>query len=82
MIQCDKEAKNAIKNCQDQETTLNIKYYGYYAITHNDTLRDRSINKIIRIHDAIEMEKLYCKRKIKEQVELVDSKARNYFQIG
>ena len=37
---------------------------------------------MIRIHDAIEIENSYYKRKLKEQKELVDSKARNCFQIG
>ena len=61
---------------------MNIKHYGYYAITYNGTTRARLINEIIRIHDAIEVEKLYCKRKIKEQAELVDTEIRNCFQIG
>ena len=66
ITQYDKEAKDAIKTCQDWEINSNIKYYRYYAITYNGALRAQSINKIIRIHDAIETENSYCKRKIKE----------------
>ena len=79
---CNRKAKETRIQNKMNPVPLNIKYTGYYAIQKNNKLLMKSINEILRIEDAREVEKQYIKYKFKHTHEFIDIKARNTFSTN
>ena len=53
---CDRNAKQAHIKAVDKESTHNIRYFGNIAIILQHRSVSRSINKSIRVYNAIKVE--------------------------
>ena len=64
---------------RNKNEDYNIKYYGDYVIVKQNNLMARSINKIIRIEDAITIELEQVKEKFQAICDLIDMEVRDIF---
>jgi len=80
--ECDKRSKSVRENMHRKEQTTNIRFYGNYCIKQNNEVKLKSVNEILRIHDARESEQEYCRKKLGYKYDMIDLEARNTFKVG
>ena len=52
MNQCDREAKKAWNDIENQEGLTNIKHYGIKALSIDNMIAERPVREAIRLCDA------------------------------
>jgi len=80
--ECDRRAKLLRENISSKEMTTNIRFYGNYCLKQNNEMKLKSVNEVMRISDAREVEFEYCKKKLGFKYDMVDLEARNAFKGG
>ena len=66
--QYNTDTNKARNNIHQQVTRTTIRRFGKYAIIKNNKLVAKSINEIIRINDAIDIEQAYVEDKYSHRV--------------
>ena len=80
MIQiCYRKVNEARVNNMNNLITLNIKYYGRYAVVKNNQVLCKAIKEIIRINNAELKEYEFAKKKFTNEIDFIDLKVREAF---
>lgn len=82
MKQCDREAKKAWNDIENQEGLTNMMHYGVKALSINNMIAERPLREAIRLCDVQKEELEYLKTKFPNQIQFIDREARHVFHKG
>ena len=79
---CDRNAKRVSIDCTSNEDNYNMRCWGNYAIETLHGSTAWAIKEGIRIHNATRVENKYIRKKFRDNIDLIDMEARDYFKSG
>ena len=82
MNQCDREAKKAWNDIENQEGLTNIKHYRIKALSIDNMIAERPVREAICLCDAQKEELEYLETKFPNQIQFIDREARHVFHKG
>jgi len=80
--ECHNKAEIVRRKLEQGEIQLNITQFGAYVMSQNRIFIDRSAMEMVRIVDAMKIEKLYIEEQVREHHKMVNITVRNIFYSG